>query len=125
MPKKIIQLNEGAIKEELRKLVRGSVEEALIEMYLAGVSVRSVEDITEALWERYRHLQSASLTRKRMSTLRNGETDRSKAANTHTSMWMASISKATGAANMRTSACLRRWASMKMVTVRLLAFKRA
>lgn len=27
-----------------------SVEEALIEMYLAGVSVRRVEDITEALW---------------------------------------------------------------------------
>jgi transposase-like protein len=27
-----------------------SVEEALVEMYLAGVSVRSVEDITEALW---------------------------------------------------------------------------
>ena len=27
----------------------GSVEEALIEMYLAGVSVRRVEDITEAL----------------------------------------------------------------------------
>ncbi len=27
-----------------------SVEEALIEMYLAGVSMRRVEDITEALW---------------------------------------------------------------------------
>ena len=123
MSKKIIQLNEGAIKEELKELVRGSVEEtlndllekeaaeltqaakyertearqgyrsghyqrnltttsgdvtlnmprlkgvpfetaiieryrrressveeALIEMYLAVVSVRRVEDITEALW---------------------------------------------------------------------------
>lgn len=123
MPKKIIQVNEGAIKDELKELVRGSVEEtlndllekeaseltnaakyertaerqgyrsghynrnltttsgdvtlkmpklkgisfetaiieryrrressveeALIEMYLAGVSVRRVEDITEALW---------------------------------------------------------------------------
>ena len=122
MSKKIIQLNEGAIKDELKELVRGSVEEtlndllekeaqeltqaaryertearqgyrsghynrsltttsgdvtlkmprlkgipfetaiieryrrressveeALIEMYLAGVSVRRVEDITEAL----------------------------------------------------------------------------
>jgi len=29
---------------------RDSVEEALIEMYLAGVSVRRGEDITEALW---------------------------------------------------------------------------
>jgi transposase-like protein len=27
-----------------------SVEEAFIEMYIAGVSVRRVEDITEALW---------------------------------------------------------------------------
>ena len=26
------------------------MEEALIEMYLAGVSIRRVEDITEALW---------------------------------------------------------------------------
>ena len=123
MSKKIIQLNEGAIKDEIKELVRGSVEEtlndllekeaaeltqaakyertevrqgyrsghynrnlsttsgdvtlkmprlkgvpfetaiieryrrressveeALIEMYLAGVSVRRVEDITEALW---------------------------------------------------------------------------
>ena len=29
-----------------------SVEETLIEMYLADVSVRRVEDITEALWGR-------------------------------------------------------------------------
>ena len=28
------------------------MEEALIEMYLAGVSVRRVEDITQALWAR-------------------------------------------------------------------------
>ena len=27
------------------------MEEALIEMYLTGVSVRRVEDITEALWD--------------------------------------------------------------------------
>ncbi len=123
MSKRIIQLNEGAIKDELKELVRGSmeetlndllekeaqeltqaaryertearqgyrsghyspnltttsgevtlkmprlkripfetaiieryrrreisVEEALVEMYLAGVSVRRVESITEALW---------------------------------------------------------------------------
>ena len=30
--------------------IPASVEEALIEMYLAGISVRRVEDITEALW---------------------------------------------------------------------------
>ena len=50
MSEKIIQLNEEIIKGQIKELVRGSVEEALIEMYLAGVSVRRVEDITEALW---------------------------------------------------------------------------
>ena len=50
MSDKIVELNEEVIKGQLKELVRGSVEEALIEMYLAGVSVRRVEDITEALW---------------------------------------------------------------------------
>ena len=50
MSEKIVQLNEEVIKGQIKELVRGSVEEALIEMYLAGVSVRRVEDITEALW---------------------------------------------------------------------------
>lgn len=40
---------ETAIIERYRRR-ECSVEEALIEMYLAGVSVRRVEDITEALW---------------------------------------------------------------------------
>ena len=50
MSEKIVQQNEEIIKGQIKELVRGSVEEALIEMYLAGVSVRRVEDITEALW---------------------------------------------------------------------------
>ena len=40
---------ETAIIERYRRR-ESSVEEALIEIYLAGVSVRQVEDITEALW---------------------------------------------------------------------------
>ncbi len=40
---------ESAIIERYRRR-ETSVEEALVEMYLAGVSVRRVEDITEALW---------------------------------------------------------------------------
>ena len=40
---------ETAIIERYRRR-ESSVEEALIEMYLAGVSVRRVEDISEALW---------------------------------------------------------------------------
>lgn len=51
MSERIVQLNEEIIKGQIKELVRSSVEEALIEMYLAGVSVRRVEDITEALWD--------------------------------------------------------------------------
>ena len=40
---------ETAIIERYRRR-ETSIEEALIEMYLAEVSVRRVEDITEALW---------------------------------------------------------------------------
>jgi transposase-like protein len=40
---------ETAIIERYKRR-ESSVEEALIEMYLAGVSVRRVEDVTEALW---------------------------------------------------------------------------
>jgi len=43
------QTFETAIIERYRRR-ESSVEEALIEMYLAGISVRRVEDITEALW---------------------------------------------------------------------------
>ena len=40
---------ESMIIERYRRR-ESSVEEALVEMYLAGVSMRRVEDITEALW---------------------------------------------------------------------------
>ena len=40
---------ETAIIERYRRR-QSSVEEALVEMYLAGISVRRVEDVTEALW---------------------------------------------------------------------------
>src|SRR5215471_12579252 len=74
----VIRIDEGQLKGHLDQVVRdsveqtlnalldaeadalcnaqryqrreSSVEEALIEMYLAGVSVRRVEDVTEALW---------------------------------------------------------------------------
>src|SRR6188508_1299641 len=72
----VIQIDEARIRDHLGEMVRGtveetlnamldafqtaileryrrresSVEESLIEMYLAGISVRRVEDITEALW---------------------------------------------------------------------------
>src|SRR3954464_12878954 len=49
VPKLRRQTFETAIIERYRRR-ESSVEEALIEMYLAGISVRGVEDITEALW---------------------------------------------------------------------------
>ena len=49
VPKLRRQTFETAIIERYRRR-ECSVEEALVEMYLAGVSVRRVEDITEALW---------------------------------------------------------------------------
>jgi transposase-like protein len=49
VPKLRQQTLETAIIERYRRR-ESSVEEALMEMYLAGVSVRRVEDITEALW---------------------------------------------------------------------------
>ena len=49
MPKLRQHKFETAIIERYRRR-ESSVEEALIEMYLAGVSVRRVEDITQALW---------------------------------------------------------------------------
>src|SRR5262245_5827844 len=49
VPKLRAQTFETAIIERYRRR-ESSVEEALIEMYVAGESVRRVEDITEALW---------------------------------------------------------------------------
>ena len=49
VPKLRRQTFETAIIERYRRR-EASVEEAMIEMYLAGVSVRRVEDITQALW---------------------------------------------------------------------------
>ena len=49
MPKLRTLPFETAIIERYQRR-ESSVEEALIEMYLAGVSVRCVEDITQALW---------------------------------------------------------------------------
>src|SRR5262245_39323507 len=51
VPKLRVQTFETAIIERYRRR-ESSVEEALIEMYLAGVSVRQVEDITEVLGAR-------------------------------------------------------------------------
>ncbi len=49
MPKLRRQTFETAIIDRYRRR-EISIEEAIVQMYLAGVSVRRVEDVTEALW---------------------------------------------------------------------------
>lgn len=63
MERNIIKIDEAGLKDDLKTLIRGTVEDTLnamldeeaaslcnAEMYLAGVSVRRVEDVTELLW---------------------------------------------------------------------------
>ena len=49
MPKLKGALFESAVIERYRRR-ESSVEEALMEMYLAGVSTRRVDDISQLLW---------------------------------------------------------------------------
>lgn len=60
---------ETAIIERYRRR-ESSVEEALVEMYLAGVSVRRVEDVTEALWGT--RVSSGTMSRLNQKSLRDG-----------------------------------------------------
>ena len=96
---------ETAIIERYRRR-ESSVEEALIEMYLAGVSVRRVEDITEALWGSKVSPATISELNKKASTLKIGATALCRAANTPMSMWTVSTCGATGAENTK---MLRFW----------------
>lgn len=70
VPKLRKQMLDTEITERYRRR-ESSVEETLMEMYLAGVSVRRVEDITEALCggRAYRRLSSATSTRRSISAL--------------------------------------------------------
>ena len=98
---------ETAIIERYRRR-ESSVEEALIEMYLAGVSVRRVEDITEALWgSKVSPVTISELNKKAyVHTLRIGGTVLCRAASIHTSMWTVSTCGATGAESTK---MLRFW----------------
>jgi len=65
MPKLRYAKFETAIIERYKRR-ESSVEEALMEMYLAGVSVRRIEDITEALWGMRVHAGTVSELNKKM-----------------------------------------------------------
>jgi transposase-like protein len=80
VPKLRQQTFETAIIERYRRR-ESSVEEALIEMYLAGVSVRRVEDITEALWgTRVSPSTVSELNKKIYGTIEAQSTDRGRSS---------------------------------------------
>ena len=93
---------ETAIIERYRRR-ESSVEEALIEMYLAGVSVRRVEDITEALWgSKVSPATISELNKKAYVHIsRTGGTGPYRAGGIRMSTWMASTCAATGAENTK------------------------
>jgi putative transposase len=103
IPKLRTQIFETAIIERYRR--RESSVEALIEMYLAGVSVRRVEDITEARWgTRVSPSTVSELNKKIYGTIEVWRNRPSKAS-TPTSIWTALCSSAAGPARSATSRC--------------------
>jgi putative transposase len=108
IPKLRMQTFETAIIERCRR--RGSsVEEALIEIYLAGVSVRRVEDITEALWGTRVSPSTVSDLNKKIYGTIEAWRNRLIEGEHPTSTWTALCSSAAGPARFAT--CRYWWRS--------------
>ena len=94
---------ETAIIERYRRR-ESSVEEALIAMYLAGVSVRRVEDITEALrGSKVSPATISELNKKAYVHIEDWRTGLCRADGIRMSTWTASTCAATGAENTKMS----------------------
>lgn len=92
---------ETAIIERYRRR-ESSVEEALIEMYLAGVSVRRVEDITEALWgSKVSPSTISERNRKAYVHIADWRNRPLQGGGIRMSMWMESTCAATGAESLK------------------------
>jgi len=92
---------ETAIIERYRRR-ESSVEEALIEMYLAGVSVRRVEDITEALWgSKVSPSTISELNKKAYVHIEDWRNRPLQGGAIRTSMWTGSICAETGAGSLK------------------------
>lgn len=88
---------ETAIIERYRRR-ESSVAEALIEMYLAGGSVRRVEDITEALWgTKVSGATISELNKKAYVHIEDWRNRPLEGGNTSTCTWAASTCAGTGA----------------------------
>ena len=97
VPKLKVISFETAIIERYR-CRESSVEEALIEMYLAGVPVRHVEDITEALWgSKVSPSTISELNKKAYVHIEDWRNHPCKVGVIRMSMWMGSICVVTGA----------------------------
>ena len=80
---------ETAIIERYRRR-ESSVEEALIEMYLTGISVCRVEDITEALWgSKVSPAAISELNKKAYVHIEDCESPPCRVGTIHTSTWTA------------------------------------
>lgn len=92
---------ETAIIEWYRRR-ESSVEEALIEMYLAGVSVRRVEDITEALWgSKVSSSTISELNKKAYIYIEDWRNRPLYGGRYRMSMWMGSTYAATGEESLK------------------------
>lgn len=91
---------ETATIERYRRR-ESSVEEALIEMYLTGISVRRVEDITEALWGTKVSLGTISNLNKKLMNISNSGVPVRFPASIRMSMLTEFISNAVGAARFK------------------------
>lgn len=102
VPKLKGALFESAVIERYRRREQ-SVEEALIDMYLAGVSTRQVDDISRLLWGERMPSQTLSDKLKGGGTRRstNGATGR-WSVRTRTCSWTACDTSARGAGRSRT-----------------------
>ena len=116
---------ETAIIERYRRR-ESSVEEALIEMYLAGVSVRRVEDITEALWgSKVSPATISELNKKAYVHIEDWCNRPYGVGITRMSMWTESTCAATGAESLKMWPFWWRLRSMKTDTERSLVPPRA
>ena len=89
VPKLRQQTFKTAIIERYRRR-ESLVEESLIEMYLAGVSVRRVEDITESLWGTRVSPSTVSNLNKKINAKIEAWRKRGLRGITPTSTWTAS-----------------------------------
>ena len=93
-----------------------SIEEAIVQMYLAGVSVRRVEDVTEALWgTRVSSGTVSNLNKKSTNTLSGGVLRRLRVM-TPMCIWTVSCSSAVGVVTLRMFPCWLPLASTVTVT---------